>query len=216
MAQPVSTSSQIPASVKDPALRSLLQSLITATTSSAQGINAQRRIIEGAYPTQKDDVRILLQAKSGTAWNTVATIDASGNVTANGGVSAGGNVVAGGYLQAGYSPANSTVAVGAIYSAANIVRCWGFVTLGAATSVTVADGYNIGSISWDNSGTVTVNMAQALANANYAIFVSFQNRAAGAFFTNFCCNATSTTQFIFQSSTVMGTGTQLSFQVIGR
>lgn len=229
----------VPVSVKDPALRTLLEQLISATgigstASTSSKVGDQWRISEGPYPNNSSSNQFLLQWRNGTRWDTKAALSANGIFTTVGGSTSGGDLTVNGNLTVtGTETVNgaetvggnitftntasaSSVGFGKVIGPGNLTRAWAFMTLQAATAVTINDGYNIQGATWDNSGTVTVTMATALSNANYGIIVTFQNRANGASFVNFTCNATSSSVFVFQSSVVMGTGTNVSCFVIGK
>jgi len=217
----------IPAKV-DPALRSLLESVLQRL-DGVPDLGDQWRITEDRYPSSASGSKqILLQFKNGTRWETKAALSANGNLVTTGTSSSGGDLTVngnltvtgtstlGGNLTFTNTASASTVGFGKTIGPGNLTRAWAFMTLQAATVVTINDGYNIQGATWDNSGTVTVTMATACSNANYGIIVTFQNRANGASFVNFTCNATSSSVFVFQSSVVMGTGTNVSAYVIGK
>lgn len=94
----------VPSSVTDPALRALLEQLISATGTGAiapslQGI--QFRTSEGPFPKPSSSRCFIVQWKSGSTWKTIFAVDASGkivttpftqNLTIPGNASIGGNL----------------------------------------------------------------------------------------------------------------------------
>lgn len=89
----------------------------------------------------------------------------------------------------------------------SIVKAWAKLTAGAAGSVTVTDGFNINTASYSGAD-MTVNLHTAMANTNYAIFIT--NNDIGYTNRQYIAAPVSSSQFTIRCTDASGTGTSIT------